>query len=127
MGKLNLSRSFFRLSLVMLVLGASIPVYAVAPVVDSFSASAMVVAPGDTITLMVEAHDPDCATTCTSGCGQTIRADGCRSIDLHAEGKIRMGQRVECVAGSRRSNPLAQPGVDFAKHAGDVPGHRFSG
>jgi hypothetical protein len=43
--------------------------------VDSFSSSAVVVAPGDIVTLSVEAHDPDCPATCSSGCGQTIRPD----------------------------------------------------
>jgi len=48
---------------------------AAAPVVDSFTATPSSLAPGELATLVVEAHDPDCATTCTSGCGQTIRAD----------------------------------------------------
>ena len=46
-----------------------------APVVDSFTASPASVLPGGTVTLAVDAHDPDCADTCTTGCGQTIRAD----------------------------------------------------
>lgn len=46
-----------------------------APVVDSFTASALSVLPGGTVDLAVTAHDPDCAGTCTSGCGMTIRAD----------------------------------------------------
>jgi sugar lactone lactonase YvrE len=46
-----------------------------APVVDSFTASSVVVAPGDIVTLIVQAHDPDCPSTCSSGCGQTIRPD----------------------------------------------------
>jgi hypothetical protein len=44
-------------------------------VVDSFSASTLSVLPGGTVDLAVTAHDPDCAGTCTSGCGLTIRAD----------------------------------------------------
>ncbi|MHB8998426.1 MAG: hypothetical protein ACYC9N_02790, partial [Thermoanaerobaculia bacterium] len=47
----------------------------VAPVVDSFIATPSVAAPGQAITLTLNAHDPDCATTCTTGCGLTIRGD----------------------------------------------------
>jgi hypothetical protein len=50
-------------------------VLAAAPVVDDFSASSPVVLPGGVVTLTVTAHDPDCPDTCTSGCGQYIRAD----------------------------------------------------
>ena len=49
--------------------------WAAAPVVDDMTASPAVVAPGATATISVEAHDPDCAGTCTSGCGQYILAD----------------------------------------------------
>jgi hypothetical protein len=45
------------------------------PVIDGFTASPPVVAPGGTVTLTVDAHDPDCPSSCTSGCGQTVRAD----------------------------------------------------
>lgn len=47
----------------------------VAPVVDSFIATPSVAAPGQAITLEIVAHDPDCATTCTTGCGLVIRGD----------------------------------------------------
>jgi hypothetical protein len=63
------------LSLGILLLAAAAPALAEAPVVDSFTASSTSVLPGGTITLTVEAHDPDCADTCTSGCGQYVRAD----------------------------------------------------
>jgi len=49
--------------------------WAAAPVVDSFSASPAVVAPGGLVTLEVTAHDPDCTSTCTTGCGQYLRED----------------------------------------------------
>jgi len=45
------------------------------PVIDSFTASSAWVQPGGTLTLTVSAHDPDCAGTCTSGCGLYIRQD----------------------------------------------------
>jgi sugar lactone lactonase YvrE len=48
---------------------------AAAPVVDGLVASPATVAPGETVTLIVNAHDPDCPATCTSGCGLYIRAD----------------------------------------------------
>lgn len=47
--------------------------WAASPVVDSLSASSTLVAPGGTISLIAQAYDPDCASTCTSGCGQYIR------------------------------------------------------
>jgi|GEM_PF-2260685 len=59
---------------VVLFFGAT-PVHAAAPVIDDLSASVGVVAPGGTVTVAVQAHDPDCPDTCASGCGQTIRAD----------------------------------------------------
>lgn len=46
-----------------------------APVVDRLAATPGVVAPGATVTVEVEAHDPDCPGTCSSGCGQTVRSD----------------------------------------------------
>lgn len=64
-----------------LLLGLSValfslqPLVAAAPVIDSFTAVPPAVAPGDTVTLTVAAHDPDCPGTCTTGCGLTIRAD----------------------------------------------------
>ncbi len=45
------------------------------PVIDAFSATPAVVKPGETVSLAVQAHDPDCSNVCTSGCGQYIRAD----------------------------------------------------
>lgn len=50
-------------------------VQAAAPIVDGFTASSASVPPGGTAGLRVAAHDPDCAGTCSSGCGQTIRSD----------------------------------------------------
>jgi len=46
-----------------------------APVVDSLTASPPSVAPGGVTTITVDAHDPDCPDTCTTGCGQYIRSD----------------------------------------------------
>jgi len=46
-----------------------------APVVDDFRASSTAVLPGGIVTLNVDAHDPDCPSTCTSGCGQYILQD----------------------------------------------------
>jgi len=46
-----------------------------APVVDSLTASPPSVAPGGVTTITVNAHDPDCPDTCTTGCGQYIRSD----------------------------------------------------
>ncbi len=43
-----------------------------APVVDSFTASKVSVATGETINLVLNAHDPDCLDSCTSGCGQAV-------------------------------------------------------
>ncbi len=60
---------------VLLMLAAANGVWAAAPVVDSFSASPAVVAPGGLVTLEVTAHDPDCSSTCLTGCGLYIRAD----------------------------------------------------
>jgi DNA-binding beta-propeller fold protein YncE len=48
---------------------------AAAPVVDSLTAVPQTVAPGELAALTLEAHDPDCPDTCTSGCGQYVRAD----------------------------------------------------
>ena len=46
-----------------------------APVIDGFGATPTTVAPGGTVDLSVAAHDPDCAGTCTDGCGLIIRSD----------------------------------------------------
>ena len=48
---------------------------AAAPVIDSFEANPIAVLPGNSISLVVEAHDPDCSDSCDSGCGQYLRAD----------------------------------------------------
>lgn len=45
------------------------------PIIDSFSADNYSVLPNSTVNIQLQAHDPDCASTCTSGCGQYIRAD----------------------------------------------------
>ncbi len=46
------------------------------PVVDTFTATPSVPAPGQAVTLNISAHDPDCAVAaCTTGCGITVRSD----------------------------------------------------
>jgi hypothetical protein len=62
-------------SLGILLLAAAGPATAAPPVVDSFTASSTAVLPGQTVSLTVEAHDPDCPDSCSSGCGQYIRSD----------------------------------------------------
>lgn len=47
----------------------------VAPVVDGFAASPATLLPGQVALLTLDAHDPDCASTCNSGCGTYIRSD----------------------------------------------------
>lgn len=60
---------------VLLVLAGASGAWAAAPVIDGFSASPAVVAPGELVTLEVIAHDPDCSSTCITGCGLYIRDD----------------------------------------------------
>ena len=62
-------------ALVSLVLAVASGSWAATPVIDSFTASPSVVAPGATVTLEVTAHDPDCLSTCSTGCGQYLRED----------------------------------------------------
>jgi len=57
------------------MMAAATGAFAAQPVVDSFEATPASVQPGATVTLTVTAHDPDCPDSCTSGCGQYIRAD----------------------------------------------------
>ena len=46
------------------------------PVIDAFTASPAVPAPGQSVLLKLVAHDPDCIVPpCTSGCGLTVRSD----------------------------------------------------
>jgi hypothetical protein len=46
------------------------------PVVDSFTATPQSAVPGQSITLRITAHDPDCtAPPCTAGCGAFIRGE----------------------------------------------------
>ncbi|MHB0968496.1 MAG: fibronectin type III domain-containing protein [Thermoanaerobaculia bacterium] len=60
----------------LLVAACSFPLGAnTAPVADRFVAVPSVAAPGQAIALELAAHDPDCATACTTGCGLTIRGD----------------------------------------------------
>jgi len=59
----------------LLVLAMGSRAWAASPVVDSFNASPQVVAPGELVTLEVTAHDPDCSSTCLTGCGLYIRSD----------------------------------------------------
>lgn len=49
--------------------------HAAAPLVDALNAAPATVAPGERVTVHVEAHDPDCPATCTTGCGTYIRSD----------------------------------------------------
>jgi len=58
----------------LMVAGATV-LPAAEPVIDTFTATPSVVKPGETVSLAVDAHDPDCPGTCTTGCGQVIRAD----------------------------------------------------
>ncbi len=67
----HLRRAFFG-ALVMAV-PAMAP--AAEPVIDTFAATPAVVRPGEAVALAAQAHDPDCPGSCTSGCGQYIRAD----------------------------------------------------
>jgi len=59
----------------LFALVAPVAGHAAAPVIDSLTAAPVSVAPGGTVTVTVDAHDPDCAGTCTTGCGLYIRAD----------------------------------------------------
>ena len=45
------------------------------PVIEAFNASTVILQPGGMVSLALSAHDPDCPSACTSGCGQYIRAD----------------------------------------------------
>ena len=59
----------------LLMLAATSGTWAAAPVVDVFTASPQAVAPGGLVTLEVTAHDPDCSSTCPTGCGLYVRSD----------------------------------------------------
>jgi len=72
---LSAGRHFPRILLVLLMFFSASGTWAALPVIDSFSASTTVVAPGGLIALEVSAHDPDCSTTCSAGCGLYIRSD----------------------------------------------------
>lgn len=54
---------------------APVPGFGAAPVIDSLAAVPATVAPDGVATITVEAHDPDCPGTCTTGCGLYVRAD----------------------------------------------------
>lgn len=58
-----------------LLLARTLAFAASAPVVDSFVATPAVAVPGQVVRLSLGAYDPDCATSCTSGCGAYIRSD----------------------------------------------------
>lgn len=45
------------------------------PITDEFTASPAAPVPGQVVRLTLRAHDPDCATSCTTGCGAYIRPD----------------------------------------------------
>ncbi|MCD4749121.1 MAG: choice-of-anchor D domain-containing protein [Thermoanaerobaculales bacterium] len=77
LGKIPHLESVSLLWILVVIAVASISPIATAaePVVDTFLATPPTVRPGETTTLSIEAHDPDCADSCTSGCGQYIRAD----------------------------------------------------
>lgn len=64
-----------RLVIAILLAGASRVFANTPPVVDTFTATPAVPAPGQSVTLLIAAHDPDCAAACSSGCGATIRSD----------------------------------------------------
>ena len=72
---LSTNRRFSTVLLVLLMLFSASGVWAASPVIDSFSVSTTVVAPGGLIGLEVSAQDPDCSTTCSTGCGLYIRSD----------------------------------------------------
>lgn len=61
------------LCFLLVLLGFPAALLASAPVVDSIDASSTVVAPGEVVSLAVNAHDPDCGGTCTSGCGLAVK------------------------------------------------------
>ena len=68
--------AFFSVSLwALLMLAVANGSWAAAPVIGSFGASPQVVTPGGLVTLEVTAHDPDCSSTCLTGCGLYIRSD----------------------------------------------------
>ncbi len=46
-----------------------------APIIDSFQPSQYTVLPNGTVEINLSAHDPDCTSSCTTGCGMYIRAD----------------------------------------------------
>jgi hypothetical protein len=75
LGKIPQYRFVVCLLTTLIVIATAGMAAAEAPIVDSFSATPQTVLPGGTVALSVDAHDPDCADICTSGCGQYIRVD----------------------------------------------------
>jgi len=60
----------------ILLIGLAVRVgSAAAPMIDALNAQPAAVLPGGTVTVTVEAHDPDCASVCTTGCGLYLRSD----------------------------------------------------
>ncbi len=60
------------LSLSAFIFLSALSVMAEAPVVNSFTATKTAVSPEETVSITLEAHDPDCPDVCLSGCGQAI-------------------------------------------------------
>lgn len=59
----------------LIILSCLLPLYAYSnnpPVVDSVILNPLKVSPGKSLTITLNAHDPDCPGTCTSGCGLYI-------------------------------------------------------
>lgn len=66
---------YFRSALLLIIMGWTGILTGDAPVSDSFTADLYSVLPGGTVNLTLQAHDPDCSGTCTTGCGEYIRED----------------------------------------------------
>lgn len=70
------SRSFLLVvSALVVLIGAASLGAAAPPVIDEFTANPAAPVPGQVVQLTLRAHDPDCATSCTTGCGAYIRPD----------------------------------------------------
>lgn len=65
----------FFAALVLQVVSSAAALANVPPIVDAFIANPSTPTPGRVVRLTINAHDPDCAATCTTGCGTTVRSD----------------------------------------------------
>lgn len=65
----------FFAALVLQVVSSTAALANVPPIVDAFVANPSTPTPGRVVRLTINAHDPDCAATCTTGCGTSIRSD----------------------------------------------------